>query len=237
MIMDAHRWTFEWEKGTQACSLGWAIAGTDGDALLHPSELARMHGFSSPVRRNGFRLGRIAAKRALSAWLSPAQCASTLIGSGAFGQPVLSAPFDVSLSHSESTAVAVASPSGFPMGIDIEFLSDEPSRIRALEGQMTEGEQTLGKLHFPSRSALLHGLWSAKEALSKVLRTGLGTPFSVLEISEISSHEGIRLLNFRHFFPYSVVQITGPDKVISLCFPSQGKVDWPAALAPLRERL
>lgn len=78
---------------------------------------------------------------------------------------------NVSIAHTNHSAVAVAFPETHPVGIDIEDICDE--RSQTISTQLTDSEKSL-RTNLSISEALFNTiLWTAKESLSKVLKTGL----------------------------------------------------------------
>jgi acyl transferase domain-containing protein/phosphopantetheinyl transferase len=151
------------------------------------------------VRRTEWLLGRISAKDAVRQWawqihgvsLAPVD---VQIAASPSGQPYVvcsllsGVPLPaVSISHSEGHAFGAVVPTGQAIGIDVELRSSSPSPA-ALEDAFSANEHPLLQpLDAETRALVVLGLWSAKEAASKALGTGLqGAPRS-WELSRYSS--------------------------------------------------
>lgn len=187
--------TFELRR-QEACYTGrFASLGADAYALLkeyaanilHPEELAYFKPLPAERRRISYLLGRYAAKRALLPGLGNPAFADIRIAPGIFQNPVvcfpMSDPWQVSITHSEAMVCAVAFPAVHPMALDIESI--DPERVATMASQCVASELAeaaqLG-LEAPSAATLL---WTAKEALSKTLHTGLTCPFALFEIQSL----------------------------------------------------
>ena len=97
--------------------------------------------FLAPAKE--FVLGRYAAKLALQCLLQEAGFKAIEIGPGVFEQPLISylsakVP-DVTISHCDEIAVALAFPAGHPMGVDVEQI--DPARLIAIQSQMSPVER------------------------------------------------------------------------------------------------
>ncbi len=169
------------------------------DSILHPDEHRE---FKSQKRQQEYVRGRYAAKRALGGDFA--------VLSGVFQQPyVVGTNLGVSISHSGKWAAALAFPESHPMAIDIERI--DPKRHKAIESQMTDRELAMiaevENGHFV--------FWTAKEALSKVLRCGLMTSFKILEIDTAGSNEA----TFKHFPQYKAHSFFKEDLVCTIVLP------------------
>lgn len=180
-------------------------------AFLHPHEQQRFRDFSHKKRADDYVRGRYAAKQAIKAIHKQHLMETAKIESGIFRQPLLSCPFDstleVSLSHSASISAAIAYPGAHPMAIDVENV--DPESGKELATQVSTHEKALfGKLSNFSELEVFTGLWTIKEALSKVMRCGLTAPISIFDISDYTVSGHIITANFSHFMQYK-----------ALCFP------------------
>lgn len=183
-------------------------------SFLHPAENATFEQYKFPLRKTAYLLGRYAAKEVLSPCLGGAARASIEIAIGVFNQPVVKYEArgvpELSLAHSHGAAVAVACQAGHPLGVDLEYLDFDKAPI--LEPYFTEAE--MSRLHGLPEGAGAVGfmLWSAKEALSKILRAGLTVPFPLLEAESFSASQGsLTIPSFRNFPQYrGQAWITGP---------------------------
>lgn len=147
-----------------------------GDDWLSSDEAASLTAMRFPKRRKDFRLGRWTGKRALSLYLKlpPSRIE---IRAGPWGAPEAfvdreQAAVNISLSHRDGVAACVIAPGHVDVGCDLElietrdasfladyFSSDEQGRFAAAAEQ--------------DRPALAALMWSAKEAVLKLLRVGL----------------------------------------------------------------
>ena len=159
---------------------GWLIrhaAETPADdGWLTERERAVLNGFRYERRRSDWRLGRFAAKGAVSTWLgvSPERVSVLAAADGApeawlDGRP---APVALSLSHRSGVALAVVCEPDVGLGCDLELI--EP-RSDAFVREWLDDDERRVLEHAPSaaRPLLANVIWSAKEAATKVLREGL----------------------------------------------------------------
>lgn len=165
---------------------------------LTSKEHSKLQTFPVKTRKHQFLLGRFCAKTSLVEALG-GNFYDYEIMSGVFNQPIVSAPVgcnqQVSIAHSEDLGVAITFDQAHPMGIDVEVT--DPSKIHVIASQMTEKELEI--LNSLDRQLGLTVAWTVKEALSKVLKCGLMTPFKVLEIAGINYYKHYIECTFSYF--------------------------------------
>lgn len=148
---------------------------------LTPEETGVCQGFRFPARRDDWRLGRWAAKRAVALWLGEDPAALPLthfaIRPSPEGAPEVfvdgcQAPVAISFGHRAGRAACAVAPAGTALGCDLEKI--EPRSAAFLQDFFTPAECTLVATAFGEDRPLIANLiWSAKESALKALRTGL----------------------------------------------------------------
>lgn len=155
-----------------------AAALPDHDAWLCPAEREKLATLRLPRRRADYRLGRLAAKRAVARWLGePEAPQRTAILAAEDGVPEAfrdgaRLPCAISLSHREGWALCAVSGAGVPLGCDLERIEARAPAF-AREWLCAEEQRLFGEARAGDRDRLLTLLWSAKESALKALRTGL----------------------------------------------------------------
>ncbi|HSK79346.1 MAG TPA: 4'-phosphopantetheinyl transferase superfamily protein [Thermoanaerobaculia bacterium] len=162
------------------------------DAWLAPAERDHLETLRIPHRREDWRLGRWAAKKALAAALDlPADSLARLeirpAEDGApepflDGNPV---PWDLSLTHRDGHAAAAVAPAGTALGCDLECV--EPRSGLFVQDYFTEAERAVIET---DRLLLANLLWSAKESVLKALRVGLRMDTRDVEVT-LSNDEAV----------------------------------------------
>lgn len=183
----------------------------------------------SDRRRQGFLLGRYCAKIALCRHANVDDPRSLWLVRGVFDFPLVRgaepAHAAVSISHSAGWGAAIAFDERHPLGVDIQDLG--PDSIDTARSQLTEREKELPLLGTAADQVGPVLVWAMKEALSKVLRTGLMTPLEVYEI-ETLSHEGERwTATFTNFAQYQAVAFLLPGSVLAFALPKRSQVEIP----------
>lgn len=148
---------------------------------LTPDETSVYQTLRLPGRRDDWRLGRWAAKRAVSLWLGedPAHSTSPLLAirPSPEGAPEVyrngsRAPVAISYSHRAGRAACAVAPAGSALGCDIELI--EPRSTAFLQDFFTPAECTrVTTAAEEDRPLLANLIWSAKESALKALKTGL----------------------------------------------------------------
>ena len=160
-------------------------------AFLSEFELARMSVLHLPLKRQGFLLGRLAAKRALGALLAESDLRRIEIDSGAFGQPLVLHPragrVELTLSHSHGLAVALAYPDELPMGVVLETVSAAAADTILGELQLSAAEKAWLAAGTVGEATACGVLWTAREALGKSMKIGLNCPLGILALEHIVS--------------------------------------------------
>jgi 4'-phosphopantetheinyl transferase len=202
--------------------------------FLGPIEAAYFSTLSSERRRKSYLLGRYAAKLALREPLAEPDPKCIEIVKGVFEQPIVhfgrTGGWGVTISHSDSLAVCLAFPVGHPMGVDVERI--EEARQKTILSQLSPQEISWVESAATDRQRVATALWAAKEALSKVLTTGLMTPFQVYNLSEFSRIDsGIWEGLFQNFAQYKVRVWAGATFVLSIAMPKRSVLEQPADLS------
>jgi 4'-phosphopantetheinyl transferase len=161
-------------------AVGWLTRSPadapQGDAWLSPRERAAFAKLGTAKRRSDWRLGRLAAKAAVGAWLGvePALVEVLAAPDGApeaklDGQP---SGVTVSISHRAGRALAAAAAEPAALGCDLERV--EPRSGAFVREWLAQPERELLEIVPEERRPLAANLvWTAKEAAAKARREGL----------------------------------------------------------------
>lgn len=205
--------------------------------MWHPQEQQHFDSLRYEARRKSYYAGRYAAKEAIRTLVAGSDLPhrDIWIDQGVFQFPVVICPrfpnIQVSITHSENEAAAVAYFEHHPLGIDIETMPSvetAQSRREAMESQMTASELEKWSGVELSSTRKLYLLWTAKEALSKVLRTGMMTPFSLFEVDSVTPSSGYWISHFTHFSQYKALSFWIDDTTVcSLTLPRKSTLHFP----------
>lgn len=204
--------------------------------LLVGGEAEYYGGLKFPKRRNEFLLGRWAAKSAVAAWIERPQLDAIEIVPGVFQQPVVHAsqrePVAVTLAHSRSITLALATGAGHPVGIDVEDFEPQQTEVIRTQVGRREIPAAAGELENEAHRLLL--IWAAKEALSKALRSGLTCPFEILAVdSPTIDSTGLCTGRFVNFAQYQFAAWMSGGSAIALVLSK--KADLRLTLPGLRD--
>jgi phosphopantetheinyl transferase len=224
--------------------------------FFHPREVTLFRQIANTDRANEFLMGRFVAKRALAllfgkeSYVSGTEsCMSgeesympgaensmsgkesynrICIDRGTFMQPILlangSGSLDISITHKRDMIAAIAFPKSHPTGIDLEKI--EPSSRPTLESQMTKPEILAVASSAENYLNALWQLWVVKEAVSKVLKTGLTTSFLLFETCKHSFNKrGELSCYFSHFYQYHAQSWILDDHVLAVVHPRTASFD------------
>ena len=189
--------------------------------FLHPLEKLTYSELSFERRQHSYLLGRYCAKRALNNFIHT-DLKSIYIEAGVFDFPVTHIPIEnkwqVSISHCDSLCCTIAFPETHPMGIDIEKVNE--SNIEFLSSHITEKDRRIiCELNIADDKAYTL-IWTVKEALSKVLRCGLTSPFDIFDIKQVDSNNTYWFSEFINFPQYKAITFQLSNSVLaSIVYP------------------
>jgi len=192
---------------------------------LHWKEYKYYHTFKYDKRKKSYLLSRYTAKKAFSAHIGENNLKSILIQPGVFTQPVAVYKYNrntqVSISHCDDFGAALAFSEAAPMGIDIEMVDGEKNEV--IKTQLTNSEKALLKSYYPYET-MLTCLWTIKEGLSKVLKTGLTVPLNILEIQRLVTDSNCIISYFKNFGQYKAISFALGKYICSVVYPLQTEI-------------
>ncbi len=195
-------------------------------SYLHADEILTFKTFLYEKRKKNYLLGRYAAKLALAHLLNENDLSRISIMNGIFNQPLVDysgrIPFQVSFAHSNDLATAIAFPDWLILGLDLEEVTEQ-TRLTT-EKELTAHEKMIASALFPLREHLVM-LWTAKESLSKVLKTGLTLPLHLLEIKHIEAQKDCFGCTFVNFFQYQCLSWVAGGYAFSITYPKNTQVE------------
>ncbi|MEI7731464.1 MAG: 4'-phosphopantetheinyl transferase superfamily protein [Verrucomicrobiota bacterium] len=202
------------------------------EAFLNEDELRQVQSFRFAPPRENFLLGRLAAKLALGALLKEPDWRQIQITKGVLGQPLVAYArphgAEVSLSHSEGVAIAVAFPREHPLAVDLETVdvgrADTIKKVMPFSAAETHWLQSRAA-NEPTALVLL---WTIKEALGKVLKCGITCPLELLAADQIKPiGDALWESHYRNFQQYKCLSWQQNNQVISLVLPTATEVTLP----------
>ena len=189
--------------------------------VLHSEEKAYYEALKIDRRKASYLLGRIAAKQAVLELVNNKTIDSFSIGFGVFYFPVVkylqNENIQVSITHCDTIGIALAYPEEHPLGIDVEKIN--PKNTETMRSLIVDREYDLISLHFLEISIGSTLIWTIKEALSKVLKTGLTIDFKILEIETLENIGSTYVSTFKYFSQYKAVSKKIGSHVCSVVLP------------------
>ncbi len=193
---------------------------------LHPNELDYFDSLVSLERQKTYILGRYSAKSAIIKLHNDILPAEICISNGIFEFPYIEdihgINLQISISHSSDHAVAIAFAQSHPMAIDLEKI--DIARINLIQSLCSADELAIIDNLFKNTTKGLTLLWTAKEALSKVLRCGLLIDFKLLEIHKIIQHGEQFIIFYKNFMHYQALSFEYGTNICSLVHPANTKL-------------
>lgn len=193
---------------------------------LSNKEKAELKKIAFEKRRREFVLGRKVAKQAISTLSAKNDLADISIEHGIFYQPIvkmgLNENIQISLSHCNKYIVAIAFNENFPCAIDIEAIS--PKNGDVIHSQLTEEEKYYLLKWSEKKDIIYTVLWTAKEAISKILKTGLTSELNLYEIEEIRQEGKIFRGKFKNFYQYEFIARKYDDCICTIAVPKNANI-------------
>ncbi|MCG8400964.1 MAG: 4'-phosphopantetheinyl transferase superfamily protein, partial [Firmicutes bacterium] len=192
---------------------------------LHPQERDYYDALKFEKRIKSYLMGRFVAKQAVAFLTGNHNLEDILIHPGIFTQPIVvchTQNIQVSITHCDDFGVALAFPEAHPMAIDLEQMSIDKRDV--IERQATDYEKDIINALSVPYDVGLTLLWTAKEALSKALKTGLMTPFNIFEISQIDYNDKYMISYYNNFAQYKAMSFTIGNYMCSMVYPVKTEV-------------
>lgn len=177
-------------------------------------------------RKKSYLLGRFAAKTSVSQLLEIDYMDEFLIDKGIMGHPVLlclnNQNIQVSITHCDDLGCAIAYPFAHPIALDIEPIKEDIDEMK--ECFMTNDEFDLVHKLNCTNTEKMSMIWTAKEALSKLLKTGLTTSFDTYEIAKCEISDGYWTCWFQRFTQYKAINFYAQGHAFSFAFPKKSEL-------------
>ena len=195
--------------------------------ILHGDELLQIAAYKHERRRLSYSLGRISSKLAIGSLTGILDLNQVHVASGVFLFPVVKGVsvhnLQVSISHSNNVGISVAYPEEHPIGIDIEKI--DGNRKETILSQVTESEVKILKSKQAFDINSITSIWSVKEAMSKVIRTGMMIDFKYLSISDCIQSDKMYEFRFSNFEQYKGYSLVYANYVVSIVIPARTTID------------
>ena len=196
--------------------------------VLHLDEIAYLNSLKYDKRKSSYFLGRISAKSALTK-IIPTKIAinSFKIGFGVFQFPIIEglpcSGFQVSITHCDDIGISMAYPEAHPIGVDIEKIN--PEKVDSMISMFTPEEIILVNSVLNDKASAYTLLWTVKESLSKILKTGMMIDFKYLELESFNYKNGLYIGHFKNFSQYKSFSIVLNSYVVSITCPKRTNID------------
>ena len=172
-------------------------------------------------RQLSYLLGRYCAKQALKGYTHHSNLTDWYIKPGIFNQPIIihnptALNLGLSIAHTATYGSALVFPMTHPMAIDLELIN--PRKQAVIQTYCSLHER---KIPVPADDLTKYFLlWTAKEALAKVLKTGLGTSFKFYEVAQVKDHGKYYESQYVYFSQYKCISWIHEEILISMLKPS-----------------
>lgn len=196
------------------------------ERFLHKNELKFLNQCHDEKKRRQFLQSRKLSKELLSTHLKETNLTKIHIESGVFNQPVITYPSvihpAISISHSDNCSACIITSEIHPMAIDIEKI--QHNKKEHMAPPLSHSEKTLVK-ELPSHEYITYlQLWTAKEAISKVLKTGLMASFEIYEIDNVNISGAYTIFTFKNFAQYKAISFEIKGNICSVVLPKKTKL-------------
>lgn len=190
--------------------------------LLHPNERDYFDKLTFDKRKADYLLGRIASKKAIGELAEEEENMESIsIGFGVFQFPVVRSAVNrniqVSISHCDNIGIALAFPEEHPLGVDIEKMDEH--NVNVMRSQVCANEFDLISSSDLCLSTGYTIIWTIKESLSKILRTGLTMDNKLSEIESLTKVDAVYVSTFRHFPQYKAISYYIGNYICSIVLP------------------
>ncbi len=190
--------------------------------ICSPTEIDFFHAIDNKKLKDNFLRSRYIAKTAIAQFTNTTNLNTIAIRKGIFGQPLINGTNRISIAHSGLYAACIVFPDEHNLGIDLEAIRF--NAIEAINSQLTAAEINIIKNLTQINNVSYMRLWTSKEALSKILQTGLMMPFELLEINSAEIHKNYHLFYFKNFIQYKSMSFIFNNMAMSIVLPTETKI-------------
>lgn len=236
LILERESGNFLYHLGYSYISNGDLAKAFNLEYWLNIYEINKISSFKYPLRKESYLLGRLSAKKAILQLDKNINPKNIIIKNGVFGFPIvegLSNNIQVVYSHCREKVICVAFEEAFPVGVDLEEINQNKTTL--LKKKFTENELVLIKQNSIDEYGFIL-TWTIKEALSKIIKTGLTLDLKILELSSIEKkHENIFESHFVNFSQYKSVSFILKDHICSIVIPKKSFFEYESFFKVLSE--
>ncbi|MEK4042686.1 4'-phosphopantetheinyl transferase superfamily protein [Paenibacillus sp. FSL H8-0048] len=196
---------------------------------LSAAEKEQYFGFQYPRRRNSYLLGKLAAKMAAAG--EEDDLAGIQIEHGILCQPIVSGSTRrITITHCDGLGAAVDYDPRLMAGVDIELVDEKA--VEGIRRITSKQEEELIKESGPLLALpnFLTLLWTAKEAMSKVIQTGFTVPTELFEVKSCSRSGRGAISQFKNFTQFKAISVLREEYVFTIVLPAKAMTDSSEAL-------
>lgn len=200
-------------------NVNYAMLEEEKSRILDDDEIRLHQSLLNDHIKESFLRSRFICKMSVGNFLNSDEFKTIKIRHGVFEQPLLDSTNGISVSHSGDFAACVVFPDEHPMGLDLEVIQEDA--VMKIDSQLTKNEMILADQLEEEKYRSYTRCWTVKEALSKVLKTGLMVPFHMLEINSLKPDKKYTLSYFKNFIQYKAISCTLQDVMVSVVLPAE----------------
>ena len=186
-------------------------------------EIERYNSITNEKRKKEYLYTRMACKHALEMLIPHCDYKKLEIAYGVFQQPIVTGKqknnLQISVSNSYDYIAAFAYDGELPSGINIEKIYSGSEQI--IEYFLTNHEK---KLIAHEKEIIYTVFWTAKEALSKVLRAGLAVSMYLFEIERYYFDGTCYRGEYCNFPDYEFISTKADDCIYTVTVPKESAV-------------
>ncbi len=200
-------------------NIEYEVLESQKEKILGNDEMIFFQALPDARSKDSYLRSRFISKMVLARHMGQEDFTKIGIRHGVFHQPLVAGTNHISISHTGNYAACLVFPDEHPMGLDIEKVTD--NAVEAIGSQLTEKEKMLAGDLSGKKEYVYTRFWTTKEALSKVLKTGLMIPFQLLEVKSVMKEHEYDVSYFRNFIQYKSVSFRMGEQVISVVLPAE----------------
>ncbi|MBW4080574.1 4'-phosphopantetheinyl transferase superfamily protein [Paenibacillus sp. S150] len=188
---------------------------------LSKAEKDQYYSFKYPRRRNSYILGKLAAKMAVAG--EHDDLAGIQVDHGILCQPIVAGRTrGITITHCDDLGAAIDYDPRLLLGVDMELVDEKA--MDALRRITSKEEE--GLIHgLGPEPAFLTLLWTAKEAMSKVIQTGFTVPTELFEIKSCVRGEQGVISQFTNFPQFKALSILREKYVFTVVLPGKAMTE------------
>ena len=187
-------------------------------SALNEKEKSHYDTLKYEKRKSDYLIGRYTAKIAVNELLR-IDLKSIQIDNGIFNFPIVRGKqirnVQVTLTHCEDISIAIAFPEDHPIGVDLEKI--DRNKMKLVKEIVNEKELALQEEL--NEFEMFTSLWTVKEALSKILKTGFTCNLQVFEVEKFNKTMFFFESKFLNFMQYKGYTIKKDEYICSIVLP------------------